>query len=262
LQQTFEASSGRDLREFFRQWVTRPGAPSISVASVRRIADRPAQDELRVVLRQSADYRLRVPVRVELVDGRTVDAIVDMTGAEGRAAIALPARAVSMTVDPDTRVFRRVAPEEIAPILREVMLDPATRVVTGADPQVRQAALVVAQAALEQGVRTLDAAAAARTMEPLFVAAAAAELAAVLGQLGLPPVPDALAKSRAAFAYAGRTSAGRRFIVVSAPDADAMRALARPLPHLGGQSYAVFDGARSVSRGVWPAPVRRIPVAG
>jgi len=26
------------------------------------------------------------------------------------------------------------------------------------------------------------------------------------------------------------------------------------LPHYGRQSYLVFDGARAVERGVWPAP--------
>jgi hypothetical protein len=34
------------------------------------------------------------------------------------------------------------------------------------------------------------------------------------------------------------------------------------LPHLGGQSFAVFGGGRSVERGVWPSTPRRIVVEG
>jgi len=260
LQQAFEATSGRDLGEFFRQWVTRAGAPSIGVASARRMRDGSAGERLQIVLMQETDYRLRVPVRIALADGRAVDATIDVAGAEGRTEIALPARAIAVAIDPDARMFRRVSPQETAPILRQVMLDPRTRVVTGADRDVGKAALVVAQAVLEQRARTIDPAAAASAAEPLFVAARASEVAELVKLVGLPSIPEALSKSGAAYAYAGRTSNGRNFIVVSAPDATSMEAVARPLPHLGGQSYAVFDGVRSVDRGVWPANVRRVPV--
>jgi hypothetical protein len=41
--------------------------------------------------------------------------------------------------------------------------------------------------------------------------------------------------------------------VVSAESAEALRALLRPLPHYGRQSYLIFDGGTVVERGVWPA---------
>ena len=34
--------------------------------------------------------------------------------------------------------------------------------------------------------------------------------------------------------------------------AKALEALARPLPHYGGQSWLVFAGSKSVDRGTWP----------
>ena len=49
--------------------------------------------------------------------------------------------------------------------------------------------------------------------------------------------------------------------VVSVRDAAALLALQRPLPHYGAQSFLVFEGAHAVTRGVWPAPGRLIPVA-
>ena len=39
-----------------------------------------------------------------------------------------------------------------------------------------------------------------------------------------------------------------------------MRALSRPLPHYGAQSYLSFDGAKLVTRGVWPADVPAVRV--
>jgi hypothetical protein len=68
------------------------------------------------------------------------------------------------------------------------------------------------------------------------------------------------ARSDGALAYAWRTSGGQPYAVVIAPDARALAALARPLPHLGAQSYALFDGAHSSARGLWPAQPRRYAV--
>ena len=45
---------------------------------------------------------------------------------------------------------------------------------------------------------------------------------------------------------------GAPVAVVSANDAKALEALARPLPHYGGQSWLVFAGSKSVDRGTWP----------
>jgi hypothetical protein len=49
--------------------------------------------------------------------------------------------------------------------------------------------------------------------------------------------------------------------VISVRDAEALRALARPLPHYGAQSFLAFQGARAIERGVWPATATLVPVA-
>jgi hypothetical protein len=48
--------------------------------------------------------------------------------------------------------------------------------------------------------------------------------------------------------------------VVAGQDAAALEALVRPLPHYGGQSWLVFDGAKLLERGVWVAPGRMVKV--
>ncbi len=55
-------------------------------------------------------------------------------------------------------------------------------------------------------------------------------------------------------AWAARRPHGPALAVVAADGADALRAVVRPLPHYGSQSFVVFDGARAVDRGLWPPP--------
>ncbi|HEX8961819.1 MAG TPA: M1 family peptidase, partial [Rhodocyclaceae bacterium] len=55
-------------------------------------------------------------------------------------------------------------------------------------------------------------------------------------------------------------ASGAPLAVVSADDAGALRALLRPLPHYGAQSWLVFDGSRLLDRGVWASPGRLVPV--
>ena len=54
--------------------------------------------------------------------------------------------------------------------------------------------------------------------------------------------------------WAARRPHGPALAVVAADGADALRAVGRPLPHYGSQSFVVFDGARAVDRGLWPPP--------
>ncbi|MGH8666414.1 MAG: hypothetical protein ACREUX_19295, partial [Burkholderiales bacterium] len=259
LQRAFAAQARIDLGGFFEQWVQRPGAPLLEVAAARR-STVSGESRLSIVLRQQDPaFRLRVPLRIHHERGST-DVGVEMDGLEMRIDTALPARALFVEIDPDVRVFRHLHPEEIAPTLRQVLLDPHTRVALAAsDEPARAAALGVAKAALESEVKLLDPTT-TQVRAPLLIVGLHAEVKRLLARLDLPQrsVPGAGAGS--ALAYAWRTSDGQPYAVVVAADARALAALARPLPHLGGQSYAVFDGARSSARGLWPAQPRRYGV--
>ena len=81
-----------------------------------------------------------------------------------------------------------------------------------------------------------------------------ADVDAALAHAGLPPRPASLAGRGSAQVWTVVREAGPPVAVVSARDADALRALLAPLPHYGAQSWLVFDGRRALDRGVWPAP--------
>jgi aminopeptidase N len=84
------------------------------------------------------------------------------------------------------------------------------------------------------------------------------DVTAVLTAAGL-DVPTQLTGGTAR-AWAARRPHGPALAVVAADGADALRAVARPLPHYGSQSFVVFDGAHASSHGLWPPPASPLRV--
>jgi aminopeptidase N len=260
LRRAFEAGAGHDLSAFFTQWTSRAGAPSIEIASARRTA---AGDRHRLVveLRQAGTpYQLNVPLRVYVDGGASFDTLARIGDAHARITVDLPARAQSLVLDPDTRVFRRLAREEIAPILREITLDRRTALVAaGSDAVTRETAQALARALLEHSPADWKGAS-IDSAPPLLVIGLHVDVADFLARHGLPRMPEALQARGTALAYARRGPAANAYVVVSARDPGALGAIVRALPHLGAQSFVAFEGARSIERGVWPMEPRRYMV--
>lgn len=149
--------------------------------------------------------------------------------------------------DPDYRIWRRLDPKELPPILRETFIAPSARlVVADADRRIAAAAQALAE-------RVLDARGGQGRAPAWLIVGTPAAVDAWLARHGLPPRPREAAGGSAQV-WAGRDGAGRGYAVVSAADADALRALVRPLPHYGRQSWLVFEGSRAIGRGVFPMP--------
>jgi aminopeptidase N len=259
LQRTFEARARTDLSWFFEQWVHGAGAPLLEVAEARRSSDSGGHRVSMILRQQDPAFRLRVPLRIHHGQGST-HATVEMQGSRVRADIALPARALFVEIDPDVRLFRQLHPEEIAPTLRQVLLASNTRVaIAASDEPARSAALDVAKAALESDVKLLDHGS-TQVSTPLLIVGLHAEIERLLERLDLEQRSIPGAEAGNALAYAWRTREGQPYVVVAAADARELAALARPLPHLGGQSHVVFDAGRSTARGLWPGQPRRYPV--
>lgn len=150
--------------------------------------------------------------------------------------------------DPDFRVWRRVDPAVFPPILREVFVAPQAAVVAiGNDGEFRAAALALAARLLDAKPDALVTTLPARG--PVLIVGKAGELDAWLAAQNLPPRPEL--NQGSAQVWAGRDR-GRPYAVVSVADAAALKALERPLPHYGRQSWLVFDGPRAADKGVWP----------
>ena len=248
LRGAFERASGRNLTAFFEQWLQRTGAPALRITDARA---EPAGDgwRLHLSLEQGAPaYAVSVPLRIETAAGSVVRR-VELSRERETTVLELPARPLQLALDPEFRLWRALAASEAPPILRDAMLAARPALLTpGMDAAVRAAAASLAQRLLERAPGAQQSAGA------LLVAGLHADIDAWLAGAGLAARPALLAANKgSAQVWTARARDGRIVVLVSARDAAALAALARPLPHYGRQSYLIFEGARMLSRGTWPA---------
>lgn len=250
LGRAFEEAAGRDLRRFFGQWLERTGAPSLALGEVS-VARAGGAAHVSFTLTQGAPpYELSVPVSVETDTGVRRHR-VRLDGERARFTLTVEGAPRTLEVDGGARLFRRLAPGEVPPILRHVMLDRATATVIVADgPEEESAARALAARLLEGGVR--EAGEGGLPPAPLLVVGTGEGVRAFLEGAGLPAAPARVRGRGTARVWSARRSGGRPIVVVEAGDAAALAKLVRPLPHYGGASFLVFDGAAVIDRGVWP----------
>jgi len=192
-----------------------------------------------------------VPVRVRTERGEETR-IVDLEGERAVASFETAAQPVALLLDPDLELFRRLAPDEAPPTLREVMVHPAATLAVLPDGAAADIGRKLAAQLLDHPAKGF-AAGAPVPPGPLLVIGPGDELDAWLAQHGLPARPAVVAGKGTAQVWTATRSDGRTLVAVSARDVDALAALARPLPHYGRQSWVVFDGAKAIDRGVWPS---------
>jgi aminopeptidase N len=258
LESAFSTASGIPLGSFFAQWVRRAGAPALTVSGAAvegaRVSFTLAQTE--------PPYALAVPVAIETTDAPSLRT-VRLDGDRQTYALDAAAPPHALEVDPDFRVFRRLARDEIPPILREVAFDhDPVAIVAAHDAADRVAARDVATAFFDHPPAISDAGDFPLPARAALLVGTTPDVTAVLTAAGL-DVPTQLTGGTAR-AWAARRPHGPALAVVAADGADALRAVARPLPHYGSQSFVVFDGAHASSHGLWrpPASPLRVDLTG
>jgi aminopeptidase N len=250
LEAALAEAAGRPLRDFFRQWVERPGAPALRLEAAERVGD-----ALRLRIAQSGGQTLRVPLRLTGPAGGETRWIDTGPGTK-TYTLAADAGVEAVELDPDYRLWRRVDAALLPPILRETFVAPQARaVLAGDDPAIGAAALSLAARVLDARPERLETQ--APPAGPLLLLGLSPAVDAWLARHGLPPRPQSLAAQGdrgrgSARVWAGRDAGGRPYAVVAARDASSLKALERALPHYGRQSWLVFDGGRAAEKGVWP----------
>jgi aminopeptidase N len=254
LRQAFETASGRDLGWYFKQWLSRAGAPRFRLSNVRRSPQKNG-DGYRIYFTISQDqpaYRLTVPVLVETKSGVRRERVVLKRG-ETKLSLTLASQPTALHIDPAQDVFRRLLPGEAPPILRDVTLaSNTTTIVTAADPAMNRIARQLAGRLLDTRVQLKDRAAELKAT-PLLIIGTTQEVEAALARHGLAGIPAKLAGRGTARVWTAYWQGDLPLLAVAADNSQALGALLRPLPHYGSRSYLVFDGRRAIDKGVWPA---------
>ena len=261
LRTAFEQAAGRPLRAFFEQWVQRADGPKLAIEEAR-LHDAEAKRTLIVTLRQSMPpYALRVPVEW-VAERRSGVLHVAVQAQRNTVPLMVDEAPHGVRLDPDFRLWRRLDPEALPPILRQWIAAGAPRIAVVSDAaEVGRAAQALAKRFFEAPAQPVSMRDASDGHRPLMVIGLHEDVARTLAAWALPHAPDIVANRGTARVWTIReTGSAGPVAVVSARDAAALAALAHPLPHYGSQSYLVFEGSRAVARGTWPAQVPLTPV--
>jgi len=264
----FAAASGRDFATFREQWLTRAGAPWLTLEVAESSGDR-----VRIALAQGAPpYALDVPVVVTTARG-TVDTTVRLERLRDEFEIVAPG-AVAVAIDPDHHLFRRLHPQEIEPTISQVLGAESPLFVL---PEATGPALDAAEAFARDF---------AESDQPMTVGGGLAPADVTpgsgLAKVLLNPQPAALQERLARLPKGQLTVAGdlafvagQRFslrehdlvfaaadphdraltdLVVICRSPDRLPGLASRVGHYGKYSYLVFPaGQGEVAKGNWPA---------
>lgn len=133
LERLFSEESGKDLRWFFAQWVEQPGAPVMSLGKLTasRLPGEEAGErwELNVQIQQAdKPFRVAIPLEVVMKD-MTETHWVTISDAENTVTLRVPFQPLRVGLDPELMVFRRVAREQLPPMLNLYVTDPHRAVV-------------------------------------------------------------------------------------------------------------------------------------
>lgn len=259
----FEHAAEQDLQPFVAQWLERAGAPALEIANVRASAGDNGEYALLVGLRQSdPPFALNVPVEVVLESGERHRFQVHVDDLEQDVVLSVPGRPGTVTIDPDSDLFRRLSSSEAPPILRDLTLveQPAVSIAAGGDDEVEAMSTRLARRLFRGRGRAENGEISLSGDEPFAVIGSTSEVARVLRDLGLDPHPPSIAGRGTANVWTLRTGEGQPVLAISADNADAMQPLLRSLPRQVRQSWLVYSGDVAIGRGVWPVesePLRR-----
>ncbi len=126
IEKIFNQESGRNLNWFFEQWVNRGGTPTLAISHTNLQADphNSSQYFIHITLKQlTPHYRLRLPVEVYLVNGKTYHTTIVLNQAKQILTIAVPSQPMRLAIDPAMHVLRRLDRDQIPPMLNVWVTD-------------------------------------------------------------------------------------------------------------------------------------------
>lgn len=128
LERVFTREAGQDLRWFFAQWVEQAGAPRFRLEHVVVKEEQLEHRAEATIVQDGVLYRLRVPVRVMLDSGQA-DGSVELDRGEQTITMTVHEPPLSLSLDPDFEVFRRIPRASVPPMLNLLVTDERRTVV-------------------------------------------------------------------------------------------------------------------------------------
>ena len=241
----FSQAAGEPQGAFLMPWLTRPSRPSLHLEAVRIETDARGDTLTGELVQRGphAPWPMAVPLVVETEEGR-VRLVQHMDNERQEFELRLASPPLALEVDPEADLLRH--PGAMPVILRQLMLDPTTRVLALNDayrPLTRQVLGREADAPATPVGFTDE------TGEPLLVIGSTAALGEWRRANDLPAPPRPLETAGQARFW---MVPGRPLGLLSGDDADAVARLAASLRHHGQRSYVVQGpGGDTQESGIW-----------
>jgi aminopeptidase N len=186
LREAFEQASEKPLVDFFDQWLERTGAPMLEVASARMVNE-DGEPRLKIEITQDTaePYSLFVPVRVFAKEAEQ-DIGIQLSESAQVFRLATRANASAVQVDPGFKVWRKLAPAEAPPILRD-LIAAKQFLITTVDRKMDESVLAFAYEFSEGKAKVIKAEGEFDSKMPVLVVGSKSGCAAFLERLSLKP---------------------------------------------------------------------------
>ncbi len=262
----FSDLADKDLKPFFEQWVQKPGAPLLTLQKVSFTGQEGDWTVRGIVRQEEPFFKLRLPLYLETKE-QPVKAELLMEGDEKSFVLKSESMPLRLSVDPETHIFRRLHPEEIAPTVESVRGSESLTAVfaDGLSEQEVLAAGMLLQTLNREDVRMVSEKNFANEKmhnddvlflglprnfaDPLLDLIERKELEA--GDF-LSDSMSVSGQEKALFVAlnpGGRPDTTWAYFISSSPEA--ARDAARRIPHYGSYSYLLFDKGEIRSRDTW-----------
>jgi hypothetical protein len=271
LKKAFEKEGGIDLDWYFKQWIEGVGAPLLHLESVKLMEGSPGTIEFVISQEGTGSpYRLEVPVVIETSGGKEEQNIA-LQSERKELSLQVSGDPVSLSVDPDYHLFRRMDSLEIPPSLSLVLGDENEMLIL---PDKADSSLLEAYKGLVEQINRTGKAVVRRADEvgqkefeenSIFLFGDPDEnsaWSALVDDLGyeIDVLEGSVVVAGESYPAKGHSflsvlrsphDPGRGIALFFGYDEESVREAGRKLVHYGKYGYLVFEGGKNVAKGSW-----------
>lgn len=256
LKDSFNQVSQQDLSAFFQQWLTTTGAPHFTSLSAQAKPDSKGVWHIRAkVMQTNPTFNVHLPLHVGTGHG-VINKLAPVTGRLSQPTIMSKDRPVALSLDPDLNLFRKLGPNEVSPILRDVMLTPVVELHTTSEG-LQETAHTLATRMVEKTVQPVD----HLSLEtPFILIGEQSDIRRILEHHRLPQPVFPHEVDASAQVWADKLDGQIPYIVIALKSSENLTDLQRPLPHYGKYAMLMFKGHRAIWKSTGQSQPITVPI--
>jgi len=266
IERIFSDTAETDLHWFFAQWVEQKGAPKLILDEVRSVRSAKGWTINGVVRQTGQVFRLDLPLKLTGTNGETLEQSVVLAGRRTPFSFDSSGSPSVLEADPDSSLFRQLAPEEVPATVNDLLAPQRPLVVlAGGQAALRQAsrdllkglhwdyADIIDESRIDpKGLIGRDLLFLGWPLRPELRPKLPASLKVNAVDRPSWELPDNRRDGDALFAViAGRHQQGTSSAVLLTHSPEAARMIAAKVAHYGRYSLLLFEGGRNLVKATW-----------